>query len=150
MTHPIKLKGSQFAVNDWICVNCHGVMRMGKIVHIHPLKRQFWLPMDLVDGHDGKFHWEVHAHEKYTLMHYGTRAEDDSDMYWACRTARPMCEQYHRRSVDVLLKQSRYKSRDGRLIFKDGSSIRLNDDESRTLYSREGVELDWPSRVNRN
>ncbi|MCH3790146.1 hypothetical protein, partial [Campylobacter jejuni] len=89
------------------------------------------------DPNGDRFVWEFSLHEKYQLFTFGAQDDDgryDDELIHAIRgSGRFMSQRYARMLVEKIKPRSDFKfmSRDGRLVFRDGSSFRVNDDGTR-------------------
>jgi hypothetical protein len=148
MSEAIKVKGKDVGIGDWISVNIQGIMRMGRVGHLNPAESSIWRSCEIKTDAGDRLHFHLNSHEQYTIHTFvddGDRNNDDVTNL-ILRTGQCMALKFARMSWAKLTKRSefKYRARDGRLIFKDGSGILLNSDSSRTLFDAKGKELDWP------
>lgn len=150
MSATIKVLGRDVGPGDWIGVNDCGTMRMGKVDNIRPAKG-FWLHVEMHDGEGGRHFVQINLHEKYQLFTWteGPHAEryDEELIHMIRGVGRLMSQRYARMPLEkIKCRASDYKftARDGRLVFKDGSSLRLNDDGTRAVFNAKGDTMEWP------
>lgn len=144
----IKIKGKDAGIGDWLSINDHGVMKMGRVQHLSPVESNFWRNCEIKTDAGDRIHFVLNAHEYYNLHTFvedGDRNNDDVTNL-ILRTGQPLVAKFARMSWAKLTKRSefKYRARDGRLIFKDGSALLLNSDSSRTVFDTKGKEMEWP------
>lgn len=146
----LKVLGRDVGVGDWIAVNDHGVMKMGKVHALHPDRHQ-WRFAELRDAHGDRQHVTINDHQAYALFTFGRDGEgderyDEELIHMIRGIGRLFAQRYARMALEKIKQRSDYKftARDGRLVFKDGSSLILNPDETRTVLNAKGDVLEWP------
>lgn len=145
----VKVEARHIENGNWIIANIHGEYRMGKVFEI-ARHNGGWL--ELRCENDGaKFNCNPHANDLITLCCYVATEEEAGDrlIEIILRRGRPLCVVHCTADVEALKTNGdfKFRSRDGRYFFKDGSFIRVNDDGTRTLIDGKGKECEWP--VNR-
>lgn len=145
----LKVLGRDVGLRDWIAVNDHGVMKMGRVKDIRPSKG-FWLHVELADAHGGSHHVTINRHDSYALFTFsgvddGERYDDEL-IHMIRGVGRNLAQRYARMDLEKLKQRSdyKYRARDGRLVFKDGSRLRINEDETRTVFDSKDQQLEWP------
>lgn len=145
----LKVLGRDVGVGDWIAVNDQGIMRMGKVRELRHDRHQ-WHHAELRDAHGGRHHVTINDHQAYALFTFSGDADgeryDEELIHMIRGIGRLFSQRYARMALEKIKQRSDYKftARDGRLVFKDGSSLILNPDETRTVLNAKGDVMEWP------
>jgi hypothetical protein len=147
----VKVEARHIEVGDWIAHNIQGVYRMGKVLQ-RSHRTNFWQTFHIRTEAGDKFELKTSSSELVWLMCFAVDVEEQSDRdldIMITRMGRAYCVKYCTIDLDVIggCPDYKFRSRDGRYFFKDGSFIRVNDDGTRTLIDGKGKECEWP--VNR-
>lgn len=144
----IKIKGKEAGIGDWLSISDHGVMKMGRVQFLSPTESNFWRNCEIKTDAGDRIHFVLNSHDYYNLHTFVAEDDQNNDDFanLMLRTGQPMGAKYARMPLEKLLERSdyKYRARDGRLIFKDGSALLLNSDSSRTVFDTKGKEMEWP------
>ena len=161
LTHSIKLMGRDLGPGDCITANIDGEMTLGLILSLGTAKRPFDCPYYLrecefkrVDGIVTKFN--LNDDKFYMLVCFqpspiGSAFQDEGDLNLKTGYMSRFkfeSQKFARLAESELVGNSRakYKARDGRYIFHDGSALRVLPDYTRILYGKSGEQVGWPRR----
>lgn len=161
LTHSIKVMGRDLGPGDCITANIDGEMTLGYIIKLGEPVNLFGAPYQFREcefkRHEGPvITFNLNDDKPYMLVCFqpsevGSMEDDELDLTF--RTGYLQRFKFESQKFARLAEQdlvgpnrAKYKARDGRYIFHDGSALRVLPDCTRILYGKSGEAIGWPKR----